>query len=110
MRKIYVYFISLLLILDLQGTILFANNAAARRIEADHCADLIGRNEGGRVVPKGEVGAMTAAMLELAASPDLRKKAGARNREAVVTRYGWKSSARTLLAVYEDLVSRFPTR
>lgn len=31
-------------ILDLQGTILFANNAAARTIEADDCAGLIGRN------------------------------------------------------------------
>ena len=33
-----------ILILDLQGTILFANNAAARTIEADDCAGLIGRN------------------------------------------------------------------
>ncbi len=33
-----------ILILDLQGTILFANNSAARTIEADTCAVLIGRN------------------------------------------------------------------
>ena len=33
-----------ILILDLQGMILFANNAAARTIEADDCAGLIGRN------------------------------------------------------------------
>jgi len=33
-----------ILILDLQGTILFANNATARTLEADDCAGLIGRN------------------------------------------------------------------
>ncbi len=33
-----------ILILDLQGTILFANNATARTLETDDCAALIGRN------------------------------------------------------------------
>ncbi len=66
---------------------------------------LIGRDEGGCVVPKSDAGAMAAAIGELAAAPELRKRMGERNRNVVVEQYGWLNSARKLRAVYEGLVS-----
>ena len=43
-RSLVNYALEAILILDLQGQILFANNASARTIECEDCASLLGRN------------------------------------------------------------------
>ncbi|HEY8241240.1 MAG TPA: glycosyltransferase family 4 protein [Kiritimatiellia bacterium] len=65
---------------------------------------LIERDQGGRVVPRGEAEAMAGAMLELAGNALLRKRMGTWNRKRVLEQFGWESSARKLLALYQGLL------
>lgn len=67
---------------------------------------LIGMGEGGRIVPIGDAAAFSAALLELAGSPDVRARMGEWNRRQAVEHYGWSGSARKLLDLYERLLSR----
>ena len=71
--------------------------------DTDWVPKLIGHGEGGVVVGKNDVHALASAMLELIGSPGVRSRMGQRNRSFVVERYGWRSAAGALLALYERL-------
>lgn len=74
--------------------------------DTDWVPELIGRDRGGIVVPKDDAAALAEAMLILARDPAMRVRLGTRNREEVIARWGWESSARKLLSVYETLIQK----
>ena len=64
--------------------------------------DVIG--DAGRVVPEGDVTALSAALRDLAVSPDLRRDLGARGRVRVLAQYTQKQVAAQTVEVYRTLV------
>jgi glycosyltransferase involved in cell wall biosynthesis len=72
--------------------------------DTDWVPKLIDRDQGGRVVPKGSAESFAGAMMELADNALLRRTMGEWNRSKVLGQFGWESSARRLLALYERLI------
>lgn len=64
---------------------------------------LIGREQGGLVVPRGDVAALARAFETLGRRPELRSGMGRWNRREVERRYTWDGSARRLLELYREL-------
>jgi len=64
---------------------------------------LIGREQGGAVVPIGDAAAMSEAMLHFARDPEARREKGAWNREKILREYRWETSARKLRELYARL-------
>lgn len=65
---------------------------------------LVGQSGGGVVVPVDKLDAMIEPLKKYAADPVLCKTDGQKNREMVIRDYSWKSSARKLLSVYQQLL------
>lgn len=63
---------------------------------------LLGRDEGGRIVPPADSGALVAAIAELAADPALRRVLGERNRR-VAQSFDWGIVAGEVLTHYARL-------
>ena len=70
-----------------------------------------------REVHEGEAGivtpcdapALSAAVISLLENPELRRTLGANARSLVARHFTWERSARQMVAVYEDLISRRST-
>ncbi len=67
---------------------------------------LIERDRGGVVTPAGNAPAFAAALGDLAADAERRRRLGTWSRERAVQAHGWDVSARKLLALYEGLSRR----
>jgi glycosyltransferase involved in cell wall biosynthesis len=65
---------------------------------------LIPDGRSGRLVPPDDVGALTAAVLDLARDPDLRDQFRKAGRRTVETRYSFPVRMRKLAGVYDDLL------
>jgi glycosyltransferase involved in cell wall biosynthesis len=61
-----------------------------------------GRN--GFLVPPGDVAATAAAILRLAAEPELRSRFGQSSRERAVSRFDFEVVAARTLSVYRELL------
>ena len=60
--------------------------------------------ESGRIVPRGDVGAMAAALTELAASPDARRRMAAAGRLRHARQYTVDHMAASYAAIYDDVL------
>lgn len=58
----------------------------------------------GVVVPPDDVDAVERAVLALLSDPERAADMGRAGRESATTRYTWKSEARTLLSLYDDVL------
>lgn len=67
---------------------------------------LLGREEGGQVVPVNDSAALAEAVVQLHRDPARRRAMSAFNREKAVREHGWDRSARLLLDVYRGLLER----
>ncbi|HVM58590.1 MAG TPA: glycosyltransferase [Gaiellaceae bacterium] len=65
--------------------------------------ELVADGRTGRLVPPDEPPALAAAILELAADPELRRRRGAAGREAALART-WPAAIASLAAVYRDVL------
>lgn len=73
--------------------------------DTDWVPGLIGRDQGGIVVPKDNDAVMAEAICALQKEPERRQRMGKWNREQVVENYRWGTSAQKLLSLYQTLLS-----
>jgi glycosyltransferase involved in cell wall biosynthesis len=66
-------------------------------------ASLLSDNENGLVVANGDINAMSEAIISLLQSTELRRKLGAKAREALLSRYNWPLLCNQLQALYQRL-------
>jgi glycosyltransferase involved in cell wall biosynthesis len=79
--------------------------AAGRAIVASRVAgipDVIADGVNGLLVPPGDVGALRAALMRLAADDALRARLGAAARETALRRHGWDRTARRFEECYAE--------
>jgi len=72
--------------------------------------EVVSHGENGLLVPPEDPAALAAAMLELAASADLRKKLGAAGRRQAMTRHTWAAAASDFLACYDGAIRASQSR
>ncbi|HWI18090.1 MAG TPA: glycosyltransferase family 4 protein, partial [Vicinamibacterales bacterium] len=61
--------------------------------------------EGGELVRKQDVAALSSALLRWLEDPQRRQAAGTFNRRRVVEAFSWRASAQRLLQIYESVLS-----
>jgi glycosyltransferase involved in cell wall biosynthesis len=71
--------------------------------DTDWVPKLVGGNEGGRTVPRGDEKAFAGALFDLGQDPAKRIASGERNRRVVAEHFTWKQSAGKLAALYKRL-------
>jgi glycosyltransferase involved in cell wall biosynthesis len=67
------------------------------------CGEIVGALGGGRVVPTGDVAALTAALDDVLAAPHAWRQLAARGGAQVRQRYGADPVCGTLERVYQEL-------
>ncbi len=83
--------------------------ACARPIVAtatDGIPEVVTDGATGLLVPKGDAGALAAAIGRLLADPELARRMGERGREMVLARFSWERHGREMMEVYEEAVRR----
>jgi len=72
-------------------------------------AKLLEAGQTGLVVPNGDVNAFAAAIVRLAADPQLRDTLGSAAREYVERNYSWGQAAERLERIYQRVVPAVAT-
>jgi glycosyltransferase involved in cell wall biosynthesis len=67
--------------------------------------DFVDRRKGSELVPPGDASALAAAIVRALAHPEGARDAGAHNRRFVLEHFSWRTSARKLLDVYEQVLA-----
>jgi glycosyltransferase involved in cell wall biosynthesis len=82
--------------------------ASARAIvttDSPGCREIVRDGVNGRLVPRGDVAALAAALGELLADPALRARFGAAGREIAVAEFGERLVVERTMALYDELLA-----
>ena len=66
--------------------------------------EVVSDGQTGLLVPKGDAGALAAAIGRLLDDPDLARQMGERGRELVLGRFSWRKHGEEMVDVYRSLV------